>query len=740
MRISIVIIACFLCSPSIICNANDDFFADWVKTAAPCNLCHGYYKLPNIDPGVTEIIADSSRLDPDGKSIFRGNVMVSQSKQQIHASRMESYQDNQGTSNTQVLHDTSFRLYDQHIRGSAKKITIEDDTKMQLEQSKLTTCSPENKNPWYLKTKKLTLNQTTGRGTAEHAQLILFDTVPVFYFPYYNFPIDKRRQSGFLDPHLGYKSTYGFATATPYYFNLAPNADATLTPRFMSKRGLELQGKFRYLTVGSEGEIAATILPHDRLYDRTRIARLKDHSGMQDADPRLSALEKSGPRGAFTLQHKTTFNENITANIDYNYAGDSNYFVDLNNNFLRSASNSSLLQQATINFHNNYGSIRTTLQQYQILHPYELSNIEEPYRLNPQISIASQEFTIANNINYGINGQFSHFTHKLASNKYPTGMRYQARPYLSYNFSKSYLEITPRAQLDYTAYNLSATHPTRTTPIFDIDSKLIFTRDLQLNNTAFIQTLEPRLYYLYVPYKGGQHLLPQFDSTTSADGINAAFRDNRFNGLDRIGAANQISVGITSRFLNDHSGFEVAKLELGQVFYFRDRQVGLTKAIRRTEKSSDIFGRASYNINSKLSLYTDLAWDHRREKVASHSLGSQYLPDDRTSYNFSYQHRQDTILDSTPKRNVVLSAAIPIPPNKYKWRALGSLRYDLSRKRSNEILAGIEQDDCCTAIRILLGYDTKHQRNIAFQIVFKGLSSVGSADMEEIINKAIPGY
>ncbi len=794
-------------------------FDDWVPDPEGYPLCQGYYVQPTdpsrgiatplLNKKATEITADEGQFTQDGNSILNGHVHLIQSNQQVYSDSAVIHRDPKkskaidwieatghvkilepglrvdGTSalvntetDNQVVQNASFRLYDRHARGIADQITINKQTKMTLKQATYTTCSPGN-NTWQLKAKNVVLNKTTGRGRARHSRLYFYD-IPIFYLPYVDFPIDDRRKTGFLFPIFGMTNRSGTELGAPFYWNIAPNYDATITPRLLSKRGLELQGQFRYLSEESQGEIEAGILPNDRAYRDFRLKSKANHPLIPNNDPRITALNTNNTRQALRVKHHSQFNENFAGNIQYQTVRDDNYLMDFGNN-IGIASNNYLLQQEEFLFQSNHWNLQTRLQQYQTLHPFEGPITGDPYKRLPQIALQNRYPDLPYGLNLETKGEFSHFLHKhnpMTGNTFTTGDRMWLRPGISLPVVTLGWYVKPRIQWDILAYSLSLgsqdltslkTNSSRAIPIFDFDSGLIFERNLALQQEPYIQTLEPRLYYLYVPYRQ-QNALPNFDTGYSGFDFNQLYWDNRFVGLDRLGDANQVTFGLTSRFIKEKTGSERLSLTAGQIIYFRDRQVTSCNPKSnplcinqelpdRQHRSSALVGLARYAIHDDWIARAQVEWNPYQKQLDKKGISLQYHPEELAVVNLGYQFLRHTPFYINPATRVPnqqdridqtdLSMAWPITE---KWRTLGRWHYDLHRKRSNDISVGFEQQGCCTVVRVfasrfLLPYDNtlgnakrKYTKAIFLQFVFKGFAGVGNSKMQTALKQAIPDY
>lgn len=803
--------ACFLEDPQGDLNVADD----WVIN--PNNrVCGGFYQekplpFPNqtvitLPNQAITITSERGQFLPEdmGPSTLQGEVHLIQGNRQVFGDLAEIYrssrtgkvetirvlggvsiyepglrlQGSQGlvfvTDETKKIEDAQYRLYGRHARGTAKCAKTFGKDLMILEDATYTTCAP-GQNTWHLKAEKVTLNKISGRGQATHARMYIKNW-PLFYLPYIDFPIDNRRQTGFLYPVFPFTSRSGLELNAPFYWNIAPNFDMTLTPRYLSRRNFELQTETRYLTRNSWGEIQVAVLPHDRAYQKFRIKNLENPK-FPNNDPRVSALRRGGnDRRSLFYDHHTIFNRHVTSNWHYQKVGDANYFYDLGNR-LNVANTTQLLQQADIAYNDLNWMSLARVQAYQTLHPYEGPVTSSPYRRLPQLAVQN----IFPDLPYGFvwttESEYDHFTHKINpfTGFRPTiGDRYQLRPGISYPIVTPGWFLKPRLQWNFQAYSLRlAPHerhlkfpssPHLELPIFDFDSGLIFEKPICLCNEDYLQTLEPRAYYVWVPFRN-QNRLPNFDSSYSGFDYNQLFRYNRFSGLDRVGDTNQVTLALSTRFLRARSGSERASLTLGQIFYFKDRKVTVCNPLfdrcclkrempDHNKRRSNYVGVGKYHLQDSLTANASLQWNPYASRLDERLVWLQYQPDELNVVNFGYLflRRNPAQLDPVTGLPIKLeqtdfSFAWTLNEN---WRFLARHQYDLRSNRTNQILAGIEQQGCCTAVRLtviqyLLPLDPKQDRRryangIYFQFVFKGFAGVGHNNLNTTLARSIPGY
>ncbi len=796
---------------------------DWVVSPETHPLCGGYYVEPcSPEPNKTAlglpaetvtITANRGQFVPEGPSLLQGNVHLIQGNKQVLASEANIYRNVEtgevetvearggvevrepglrivGTradvfvdEDRKVIYDAEYRIYEKHARGVASCITAYGNGRTVLRNASYSTCAPCN-DTWILKARKIALNKISGRGQATHSYLYL-KGIPVFYSPYFDFPIDDRRQTGFLDPIFGNTRKSGTEFAAPFYWNIAPNYDAIITPRYLSKRGIDLQGEGRYLTQHNTGRIQGSILPHDRAYKKFRQENMNTTLFPQN-DPRVTALRRgNNSRRRIYLDHNSTFNRNWTAKLNYHRVGDDNFFMDLGDS-LETANNLQLLQEGMVTYQDLYWMVQGRVQEYQTLHPFEGPVTSDPYRRTPQIGVFNSVPDLPYGFLWTTQGDFSHFTRKrerdpIAPN-HTTGKRYQIRPGIALPLVQPGWFLKPRLQWNYWGYDLNQGRldterkkprtPSINMPMVDVDSGLIFERPMEFCQIPFIQTLEPRIYYLWVPFRNQNKLPtdPTFDTAYPGFNYNTLFRDNRFSGLDRMGDANQATFALSTRILTDSTGAERANATIGQIYYFKDRRVTLCDSDRNplcieqempehNKHRSNFVGLARYHLTEAWTATATGQWNPYKSRGDEAAAWLQYRPDELNVFNVGYLflRRNPAQIDPItflPKqlKQAEVSFAVALTE---RWRILSRYQYDLKMHRGNEFLAGIEQQNCCTAIRLSYvryiqpndphtirenkDVKRKYLNTFYFQFIFKGLTSVGHSKINTVTTR-IPGY
>ena len=652
--------------------------------------CGGDYIEP-LRPGMNDttavkdaplyINAGASRYEQTTEtSTLAGNVVIRQASLQIEADEANLYQqDNKGElkgnvrlrdRNTLIVGDSAelqldngeakienaeYIMHTGKTRGSAQYIKRQENAVIRLKDGTYTRCEPDS-NAWHLKGNNITLNPAEGFGTATNVTLRV-KNIPVFYTPYIQFPIDDRRQSGFLAPSFSYSERKGADLTTPYYFNLAPNFDATLYPNYTSKRGLLSEGEFRYLGKSSNSRIGGAWLSDSETERKLQSEYKKD-------------------RWMYTLQHQQGFNSRLLASVDYTDISDPYYFQDLRSN-VADSSDETLDQKANLTWRgDNYTAMFG-------VHAYAMANISDvtPYDKLPQFSLAGALPYQPAGLKMTYKTEWVRFDRSLKKGYYSdedgqlslwndarlsgldraNGSRLHIEPAISLPMSWSWGFVKPAVKYAYTRYDLSIdnqgkntlatakkfnNNPDRSIAMYSVDSGLYFDRDTQLFGKSYRQTLEPRLFYLYVPNED-QADLPLFNTNETQFSYASLFRDNRFSGRDRIGDANQLSLGLTNRWL-EPNGFERQRISAGQAYYFADRKVLLSgnnykDYAENTATRSPYALEYMYQFNSDWRVNADLMWDPETHRTRSGSTMFHYQPQDDLNkiVNFGYRYRND---------------------------------------------------------------------------------------------------
>ncbi len=606
------------------------------------------------------------------------------------------------------IENLEYRLLDKSARGEAASAIIEDSERSHFKQVNYTTCRPGNSD-WLLAAEELDVDKESGVGTAKDAKLT-FKGVPLFYMPTITFPIDDRRKSGLLIPSVGYSSDNGLDVEVPYYFNIAPNMDATLTPRIMTERGLMLGGEFRYLAERHEGQLRAEILPGD--------------------SNAASGITKN--RGSLSYQAKGNPAERWSFDVDINQVSDDQYLNDLGKS-LAVSSATTQERRGDLWYHGNGWNTLLRLHDYQIV-----GDTAKPYAKLPQLLLNLNKPNQAAGLTYHLRAEYVYFDKSDAVH----GSRVDIQPGISLPMRKPWGYLTPKLSARHTSYSLddpAATlvddSPSRTLPTFSLDGGLFYERTASWFGNATTQTLEPRLFYLYTPEED-QSSLPSFDTADYDFSFASLFRENRFSGSDRVGDANQLTLALTSRQISDQSGEELFRASVGQVYYFRDRDVQLTGP-SQTDDSSALVAEVAAKLATNWRARAGIQWNPHKDTDSTEkgALSIHYNDENERVFNFAYRF-DDGLLEQTD-----LSARWPVGKQTH---LVGRWNYSLRDSMTMEAFGGLEFDSCCWNTRLVL---RQHRTSatldpdlgIFLQLELKGLTGFGEK-IDEFLERGILGY
>lgn len=723
-------------------------------------LCEGYYlSPPHLDgqPENSEIQASADLFDtlPDGTNILRGDVVLKQGGRELYSDEVrlnrvtratelqgnvkirqpnmlvlgESARINLNKNELDVT-DTEYVIHNIHAHGSASRIYNPDDTLLVMDHSTYTTCEPGDSS-WLIKAREIRLDQDSGWGEVSGAQILLGD-IPVMYLPWWTFPIDDRRQTGFLFPTIG-SGTNGLDFSIPYYLNLAPNYDATVTPRYLSDRGSMIEAGGRYLTQHTKGELGAGFLPEDKEYTR--------ETGDDDS------------RYLVTWDHRGKFGHWVNT-VDYTRVSDSNYFLDLDTTLDASAT-THLNQRTDLKYfgeHWNYGVLVQSFQTIDELIP----DSGLPYRMLPQLTAMGRYPMRDTPLEFDIGTEYTYFDHPENITTKPTSAeRVRVYPSAAFNYRKPWGFVKPKLTFHQRFYDLNQVNLTDderdlTNVVFSLDSGVYLDRPFTMNNNRYMQTLEPRLFYLNVPYVD-QNDLPLFDTAKTSFSYEQMFRENRFTGGDRIGDANQISLGLTSRLINEETGQEEINVSVGQIFYLRDREVQLNPNLPPEDTTlSPFVTRVDWLINEEWSWRTEVQHDIEESNMDAVVTGFRYRGKDRNLMNLNYNFYDDGAVGADPLAEKIKQTDFSfIWALNRRWGLIGRWGYDLEEDRTYDIVFGVEYESCCWRTRIVnrrylresndLNQVVEPNHGIYFQFEFKGLGGVGGS-VDAILDDAIIGY
>lgn len=638
------------------------------------------------------------------------------------------------------VEDVQFVLLDSALRGRSDSVARDTAGDLYMDRGTFTRCEPGNRN-WRVSARSVEVEEGEVFGTARHAVLRVRE-VPVLYTPYMRFPVSDERQSGWLFPNFGYSETDGIDVSLPYYFNLAPNYDATLMPRYIAERGEGLEGEFRHLSGWQETTLRGGFLYRDERFD--------GELDREDFDRLLAAGEIGGDfepedRWLYAIDHEGRIGR-VTTRIDYTAVSDRDYFRDLGSD-LGVSSEIELERRGEIRYASGGLFMNLWAQRFQRLDEGRI----DPYQRLPQLDVGYTR-RLLGPLEGSLGASFVSFDRDnddLTGVNAIVGNRLHVEPRLRLPLSAPWGFLTFTGGYRYTGYDLRDVpdtvdeDPVRRIGMGSAHGGLFFDRPLRLFGADLVQTLEPQVYYLYQAFSD-QSALPRFDASVLTFGYSQLFRDNRFTGIDRIGDANQAAVGVTTRFVDARSGREYVRASLGEIVYFRDRRVTLAGAPGEAESrsSSALAGELSARLPGAWSLTGTVVWDPHENQVDEGAVALQYRRDNRHIFNAGYRKRvQGDIAQSD------LSLYWPVSRH---FGVIARWNYDFDSGRTIEGFGGIEYNDCCWQIRVMArrfldsptGRDldlVEADNGVFLQVVFKGLAGVGGK-VESMLQRGIRGY
>lgn len=715
-------------------------------------------KMREIKP--LEIESDYSEVFDREISSFSGNVDIKRADQHLSADKasydsVADVMDTQGNvyysedgialssgsatlklaADKAILRNVLFESLSGPYRGSADIAYKDSKDLTRYHEAAYTSCRPGNQD-WVIHSSRLKINKDSGEGSATQAWLE-FKGIPVLYTPYISFPVDDRRASGFLPPTWGSTARSGFQLGSPFYWNIAPNYDAVLKPRYLGKRGLLLGADFRYLTEMSKGSIGVEILPYDDIRNTTRYL------------------------GSF--KNSTTFLPNLTASADLNYVSDSNYLYELGN-ALSFTDSRYVNSRASLNYNLPDLNFLAQFERYQTI-DNTIPNSQRPYQKIPQINLDLNHSFESMPLDLAMNNEFVYFyrTGRIS------GQRFNSKPSITLPFNYKGIFATPKLSLQHTQYVLanqipgSETSVNRTNSIASLDTGAFLEQELQIGNNTLLHTLEPRVFYLYAPYNN-QDNIPIFDSALYDFTFASLFRENRFSGSDRVQDANQVSLALTSRLLDSTSGLEYLKLAVGQQIFFKNRTVTLPGYTPATNHLSNFITELSGNFNQQLSFSAGMQWNPYTHDFPRRSIRLQLMNQPNQIINIGYLYRKDQVgqtvpigqIDPLTRQPLLTGETTSISqtdvsfrwPIYDDWHLMGRWLYALNFNATKEGFIGVEKDSCCWRFSVIgrrftnalsNTIDAKLQTGIFVQLELKGLGRFGD-NINQFLERNIPGY
>lgn len=797
--------ACVIASQAVFNTQTRSYVAEclgWQPDARDA-VCYGFYKQspdfsPIVDPSLMQIRADDVSFSSEGRSTLTGHVEVQHDKRAVSAKTAYIYRDpkTEHVTDVELLGDVVYvepgRLMRAHrvklnpdnktgemnqvfyrletnnagaslpVWGRASLIKRFENRNLLLREATYTTCAPHDK-AWMIKAREIHVFEAEGRGVARDAVLELNDT-PVLYAPYLSFPTSKARKSGFLMPTNGFSNIGGLDLSVPYYWNIAPNFDATIVPHVYALRGVMLGGDARFLTEQSSGVLGGHFLPSDRAFREY----LNVH---QPSYPELQGV--SDNRWSIYLRENTAFTDRLKLKLNYQQISDDYYLQDFSNN-MTMMTQSQLLRDGSLTYTDEHWFARAMLQSYQTINPINQDNVSYIYERLPQVLIDGRYDELPWNGSLHLNAQYDLFHWPVRDPSQLQGPRVHVMPSVSFELIKPWGYFKPEFQLVENYYSLRsegtgyAPEFNRLIPRYIGDAGLVFERDATWLKKSYTQTLEPRLYYLNVPYRD-QSQIPAFESAYMIFRYDQLMRNNRFSGFDRISNANQLTYAFQTRLLSQKTGEEKAVLAIGQQAYFTPRRVNLCYAMdgdcedtplmlgytSPDASISPITSHLDYRVNSDWSFNGGLVWDVYKKSTNNAEANFHYEPAKNHIVRLGYSYLVDGNLITNERGITSLGAlhqatgayAWPINEN---WSSVGVYSYNISEGYNMVAFLGLQYETCCWAMRTYAGRafnsltldktQPTYNNSVYVQVLLKGLGTISSNDPASTIKTYLPGY
>lgn len=798
----------------------------WHASPDKSNLCGGYYtepesisSVPNPPDYQTVPVTVTAKgpviFRTNGTSVLQKEVEIKQPGRLIRADKAVIYHDKQTgkvtdiklsgnvhvqeagklligkkadynvAKNTLEFNNAIYHLTGKHQMlqvttpfdawGTADSMTRDNQGTITLNHAQYTTCSPTHPS-WMLDAKSLELNRVKEEGYARNV-VIRFKKVPIFYTPYYSFPLSTQRESGFLPPSMGYATQHGFYVTEPYYWNIAPNYDLLVSPTWYALRGVQLNNYFRYLTPDSDGFLYASILPNDRRFSQFKQNTLNNFANNTSTTvtPYLSELSKSSnDRGFFDFENHMQFNKAWSAKVYARYLTDPYYAEDFQTEYLFHNADQ-IPSFAELNFQGSHWQDRFLIQRYQTLHPIDqyATPAQNQYTRLPELDFSAAYPRFLPDTDFNLSAQAVKFDYHSVfaplTYQVPVGDRLHLEPSISTPLNWSAFYFTPQIAADSTSYytGLPTTGPglarandedNRTLPIFDIDSGLYFDRLANISGRNYMETVQPRVFYLYTPYEN-QSNYPNFDTQLLPFSTTNLYSTNQFTGFDRLQNADQLTVGLSSNLLRTADASDVLSAQLGVINYFEPQKVCLVSGcVPNTGSASPIAGALTWNPNPLWSVNSQIAWDTVLKQINNSQFGVQYHFNTQHVIVLNYQFTHgnpDTPFDAFGySTNTSLITAGLVWPLTFRWHFFGYSYYDLTHRRPQNQYVGLSYNTCCWALRFILSDDyngitqingnqtTQNQFSSTYYVEFllKGLGSAGNRSAENMLMSTLPGF
>lgn len=734
------------------------------------------YTSGDMDTMPVEITSTESTVNYPDSALFMGNVLISQGNRQIQADRVEFLQEDKSKNKRTVtaignityddniikltgteawadldskdadIINSVYQMVGRQGRGNADKIQLQNNRYITMDNASYTSCL-EGDNSWRIVGSKIVQDNQEQVAEIWNARFQI-GSVPVFYSPYLQIPTGNKRRSGFLIPSGSYSNNNGLQFALPYYWNIAPNFDATLTPNMISKRGLQLQNEFRYLTMPGEGLVQFDWLESDRKY-----------SGNNSNDDRKR-------RWLLHWQHFGIINQVWRPSVNLTKVSDNNYLKDIDTIY-GSSTDSYLRHNYQLGYANQNWDATLQVKQFQVLTP-DVS----PYRAEPMFDMNYYHYGFGP-INFHTYAQVVHFTNDRAN--MPQATRVHFEPIFSLPVANQWGALNTEVKLLTTHYQQSIPSSfasisnsqldddvTRFIPQYKINGQLVFERDTTDWLKNYKQTLEPRIQYLYTPTKKQSHIY-NYDSTLLQLDYTGLFRDRQYSGLDRIASANQLASGITTRFYDDKLN-ERFNLSVGQIYYFTQPSIGddpllLTKT---DQDANSVWATDGYlQLNEKMMMRGGLQYDTRLGHLALSDATIEYRENNQKMLQFSYRFASREYISATVanlyankkayQRDLTQLGTVGSWPITDNWSAVGAYYYDPKNKQTVNGLVGLQYSTCCWGIgvsveRKIIDWNknndqkSNYDNKVSFNVELRGLSEFSVPETGRMLRSNVLPY
>jgi LPS-assembly protein len=699
---------------------------------------------------------------------LQGNIQMRESDLLLRADK--AYVDtNTGSAR---LDNARFVLYSTRVRGRAESLKKVGDDLISLDTGYFTSCEPED-NTWSIKGSNITIHNDEHYGTARNMRLHIKD-IPIAYVPYFRFPVGPDRLTGFLFPSVSIDRDDGLEEfILPFYWNIAPNYDATLTPRYLSDHGYLLATELRHMSTYFDTQLTSSILNNDRGGFSERLRDQIESGELTEAE---AYPHRGKDRWQYGLKQKGGRNQRWTTKIDYTDVSDTDYIRDVDASAVDLNRQAYIRQSFSTDYAADNWNLGAKLEEFRLLTSNQLPYRELPrlhadgdYRWNDWLIELDHEYT-----HFSANRFFEGDRDNLI-----TGERLRTRHQLTWDGNYTSGFFKPAVGVKTLSYQLEANNllptadesPFFNAPQASVDTGLYFEREKSFFGDNYVQTLEPRAFYLYRDYENQNAL---FDLTASGNFVNfdtsdlaftyqQLFRDTRFSGGDRIDDANSLTFGLTSRFIDLDSGVEGLSLSLGKILYFEDPKINILNraaAAADAPSTSAVAGQVGMQIGEYFHLTNDIVYDDRKDRVNTLSSSLHYLDDKYRVFNVGYRYSRDPAslsplnpLSPVSKTLNQIDVA-SIWPLSEQWSIIARVNYDFNYNAELDTFAGIEYTDCCYRIRILarewVDFDLSpdflanldqndYKRGVFFEVQLRGFGSIGQR-ISNLLGQAILGY